>query len=635
MKVPTQLSGNDGNAKATESARTAYTEVARLAAQELEARERSYVEEERRDVLGANARGACDSGARPSLEQCRSILCFGDSLTEGFCYEAGAKRRRPYSERLASLLKARGLAPGAEIINAGVSGEGTCSMVNRLSELLQARTRSNSHKHFDLAIILGGTNDLACNPRDREGTLCNLCALHEAVHRSGGRTCVVTVPFIRTQKLLQEVDADRCWLNASLREYARRRPSQTVLIDLAASIPQDDAHAALWGPDWVHLSAAGYIAMGDAIGSAVLTLYQLYRSSAAATTTTPPRVGAQAAPGSSATATGVSPPPPTSKAVVGDKLEYNSTTQGGWIECTVVETRPDGAIQVDVKPRHWFTIEELGDDEKFRFKNSFIIMCLPEMHLKQAAPLLDCPTGVRCELEPHESDPSCRGLLLNWDVPSANGQVSHHVVELKRSGLEDNIVACAELAHPHTTAVLSRITPGHCYFVSVVAVGPSGAGGRKWGAIISLPWTVDDAPPAAPRRSPQQLPPHVVQDLLVVDAVPAGQQVTDPSKAMIYVTWSAPCTWAADQDRSVYRHHVAIFNGALPAGGWTENPLYTKILEGTAASFALAGFARGPVYTVAVSIIGPDGEGPPVYASVTLAPLAQDSQAPASPAKPS
>merc|ERR1740138_1360389 len=122
-------------------------------------------------------------------------------------------------------------------------------------------------------------------------------------------------------------------------------------------------------------------------------------------------------------------PSPISKVAVGDKLEYNSTTKGGWVECKVVETRADGAFQVEVKPRHWFTAEELA--EKFRRPEPFIIMVLPEMTPTQAD-LLDVPKGVRCELEPHETDLGCRGLLINWLVPSGNQQISHHTVELKR-----------------------------------------------------------------------------------------------------------------------------------------------------------------------------------------------------------
>jgi lysophospholipase L1-like esterase len=489
-------------------------------------------------------------------------------------------------------------------------------MVQRLSGLLDKKAKSEGRKHFDIVIILGGTNDLGQHPRDGEGILVNLCALHEAVHRTGGKTCVVTVPFIRTQKFVQEVDADRCWLNASLREYARRRPNQTLLIDLAAAIPQDHAHAALWSPDWVHLSAAGYEAMGDVIGAALRGMN---------------RAGATSPTGAAANSRFTPTAASVSNVAVGDWLEYNSPTKGDWIECQVLETRVDGSFMVDVKPQHWFAADQLEQHDKFRRKEPFIIMCLPEMSATQAP--LDRPKGVRLELEPHDTDPSSRGLLINWDVPAARVQVSQHTVELKRSGLEDNIVARAELKHPYSTAMLSRIAPGHCYFVSVAATAPSGAQGRKWGAIISLPWTADDPPPppprsanapTAPRPAQPALPPDVVQELLVMDAVPPGQKAADPSKGMIYVTWSAPCTWKDQKDRSVFRHRVTFFNGVLPAGGWSEEPIYTKLLEGTAASFALGGFMRGPVYTVGVSIIGPQGEGPPVYASVTLAPLGQD-----------
>ena len=77
------------------------------------------------------------------------ILAFGDSLTAGY----GLAPHEAFPARLEALL--RDEAPGARVINAGVSGDTTTSALARLSRLL-----SRLEQRPDLAVVELGANDL-------------------------------------------------------------------------------------------------------------------------------------------------------------------------------------------------------------------------------------------------------------------------------------------------------------------------------------------------------------------------------------------------------------------------------------------------------------------------------------------
>jgi len=47
-----------------------------------------------------------------------------------------------------------------------------------------------------------------------------------------------------------------------------------------------------------------------------------------------------------------------------DNIEYNSVTQGAWLEVQVIMVREDGAIMIDLKDRYWFDVQEQAS--KFR-----------------------------------------------------------------------------------------------------------------------------------------------------------------------------------------------------------------------------------------------------------------------------
>ncbi|CAK0824136.1 unnamed protein product [Prorocentrum cordatum] len=187
-----------------------------------------------------------------------SILCFGDSLTQGFSFASGGQPFVPYG----SLLSERLAGSGVSVVTEGICGSTTRDMLGTLPPLLQA-------VGYSLVFILGGTNDLNFG-HPKEEVLQNLShggglMLHGSVLRTGARTAVITIPFLRSNVGQEKVDADRHWVNESLCQFAAGDPDRTLLVELAARIPQDAAHSGLWDPDGVHLSPSGYRAMGELI----------------------------------------------------------------------------------------------------------------------------------------------------------------------------------------------------------------------------------------------------------------------------------------------------------------------------------------------------------------------------------
>merc|ERR1712039_288590 len=129
-------------------------------------------------------------------------------------------------------------------------------------------TGSSTGKPFDLVLILAGTNDLNYG-YNKEDILERICALHDLVLHTGARTVAITMPFLRSKTGQEKVEADRRWINASLREFVARDPEQRFCVDLAFQLLQDAANAPLWDPDGIHLSPTGYRRMGSVISDAL------------------------------------------------------------------------------------------------------------------------------------------------------------------------------------------------------------------------------------------------------------------------------------------------------------------------------------------------------------------------------
>ena len=115
------------------------------------------------------------------------ILCFGDSLTEGYTFQESGEFH-PYSTALRKLLNEH-CQDTVVVDTAGVSGEMVVpSMTHRLDKLLKEASAP-----YDWLIILGGTNDVGMGVKG-EDLLPHLLGLHNRAKETGARTLALALP---------------------------------------------------------------------------------------------------------------------------------------------------------------------------------------------------------------------------------------------------------------------------------------------------------------------------------------------------------------------------------------------------------------------------------------------------------
>lgn len=200
----------------------------------------------------------------------RTLLAFGDSLTEGF-------GGQPYTERLTKRLM------NLTIVNEGVSGDLAIDMVKRLPSVLAALKERGDVPSVGAAVILGGTNDLSLKQKtvDILASLIQMHRLvrsyikneqdHEQLLTNMVITMVVTIPQISWFGINQTA---RIEINAGLREYVKacilegrngQQGPPILLLDLESVFDQKDPNNKVFWSDGVHFSSKGYDAIADMI----------------------------------------------------------------------------------------------------------------------------------------------------------------------------------------------------------------------------------------------------------------------------------------------------------------------------------------------------------------------------------
>lgn len=123
----------------------------------------------------------------------------------------------------------------------------------------------------DVAVLLAGTNDLGQPPTDsrlpREDEIAqHVWGLHAFAHARSIRTVAVAVPPSHYQAAVPAAAALRAQVNAALR--AKCDAATAAAPGLCTYVPFPFAWSAgspLWEADGLHLTAAGYDALGDAL----------------------------------------------------------------------------------------------------------------------------------------------------------------------------------------------------------------------------------------------------------------------------------------------------------------------------------------------------------------------------------
>jgi len=228
------------------------------------------------------AAASAGGSSNPPVKGSR-VLCYGDSLTAGFW--AGGRRFHPYAIQLARRLG------GCTVDWIGLSGYTSAQMAATLGrnataegdvDTTQRRWRSldealeRAQPPYTHVVILAGTNDLSQLSRHAGGArtagdvVSDIVALHQRALAAGARTLALTVPQPAFESLRPQLALGRGEINDGLRAFAGA--SSTLLVELETALPHLNAsaelRASLWD-DGLHLTPAGYDALGDVVGAAL------------------------------------------------------------------------------------------------------------------------------------------------------------------------------------------------------------------------------------------------------------------------------------------------------------------------------------------------------------------------------
>lgn len=197
------------------------------------------------------------------------VVCFGDSLTEGFQSPTRGNPQgvsTPYGEWIQEMIGAAGL-----VRVSGMCGELTGEMVMRFR-------RDVLMHNPNYVVILGGTNDLGWDGPTHE-IMRNLIEMYEQTLAAGGVPVPVTVPSLRVEDAGESREG-QAWLaghlnrrrelNAAILGYARTKQLTAVDLFTATAEPETDLLAPDYSNDGLHLTTAGYRLFADLVYHRVL-----------------------------------------------------------------------------------------------------------------------------------------------------------------------------------------------------------------------------------------------------------------------------------------------------------------------------------------------------------------------------
>ncbi|KAK1780672.1 SGNH hydrolase-type esterase domain-containing protein [Copromyces sp. CBS 386.78] len=201
------------------------------------------------------------------------ILCFGDSLTEG--YSGWGSCFTPYSTKLQEMLRMAFPDVEVEIETDGLSGDMVTDRgsFSARMKLHFAPRNPADYKPYDWAIVLGGTNDLGRDVHPEQ----IFESLQEIWDLALSRKCKVlalTVPEIELSagKLKELLDFRRNELNDLIKTY--KKPNYYTF-DLHAAFPyygMSEADRKRYWDDGIHFTPEGYDRMGNKIGVMLVSL---------------------------------------------------------------------------------------------------------------------------------------------------------------------------------------------------------------------------------------------------------------------------------------------------------------------------------------------------------------------------
>ena len=182
-----------------------------------------------------------------------TIVCFGDSLTEGYqsSLELGRTGFTPYGQWLQEKIGEHGT-----VLIRGVCGEITQQMIERFPGDVLA--------HFPgYVVILGGTNDLGWGVPPKT-VLANLLWMYSEAESHGIQAVGVTIPSLGgvgvrgASSLYGRAIQARMAVNEPLKNHCERQKIPLVDLFTATCDPVSQELAPEYSDDGLHLTTLGY-----------------------------------------------------------------------------------------------------------------------------------------------------------------------------------------------------------------------------------------------------------------------------------------------------------------------------------------------------------------------------------------
>ncbi|CCU81345.1 GDSL-like lipase/acylhydrolase [Blumeria hordei DH14] len=193
-----------------------------------------------------------------------NILCFGDSLTEGFT--STEVPDHPYATSLQAVLAKR-LA--SHVVSVQVQGLGGDKVTGNF--LMRMKALCESACSVDFAVILGGTNDLISNQQTRDiwPVLKNVWEIPLACS-----SIVLALTIPECGLATPQVNAEREALNSLIRNH---HSENFHVFDLSEAMPYweipTDQRRLLWA-DTIHFSEKGYDLVGAMIADQLASIIE-------------------------------------------------------------------------------------------------------------------------------------------------------------------------------------------------------------------------------------------------------------------------------------------------------------------------------------------------------------------------
>mmetsp|Transcript_19016 Transcript_19016/g.34362 ORF Transcript_19016/g.34362 Transcript_19016/m.34362 type:complete len:358 (-) Transcript_19016:43-1116(-) len=200
----------------------------------------------------------------------KRLLCYGDSLTAGFCM--GGARFEPYGKTLGSALTKAGVP--SEVWSCGLCAFTALDMV---AEINSEQTRPDAAMQVgqglarlldttdplpDLVLIMAGTNDLR-KGADVQTTCRAVRELHAACHARGVPTIALAAPLPQRAKQQK--------FSKLLSNWCKTQPWVMGFFDPEEMMPRS-RRGRFWEPDTLHFTAVGSKHLGSKLAAALASV---------------------------------------------------------------------------------------------------------------------------------------------------------------------------------------------------------------------------------------------------------------------------------------------------------------------------------------------------------------------------